>query len=244
MLEVPNIDEKQADIIRSAWLSESPTLPDGTPTPPLSGTGQQILKNIQTKNAPAAIQNKAANLDALASHANSIDIEPLKKFTGLPGRIDVGKYTAMMATGQEVPQEFRDYLSFQKVTSNFAMDALRQGFGTSVVPEYVYATLGAAANPNSSWWYDPKQVQNDWNKTKKWINDDAKKYKELAKGSIYNQEKSQKSDLGPSVSNKKQEGNFEVEIYSPEGKVIARGTKKQAAKFLEKHKGHYQKEIK
>lgn len=34
-----------------------------------------------------------------------------------------------------------------------------------------------------------------------------------------------------------------VEIYSPEGKLVARGTRENAAKFLKEHKGHYQKVV-
>lgn len=33
----------------------------------------------------------------------------------------------------------------------------------------------------------------------------------------------------------------EVEIYSPQGKLVARGSKDQAAKFLSEHRGYYQK---
>jgi hypothetical protein len=59
------------------------------------------------------------------------------------------------------------------------MDALRKGFGTSVVPGYVYATLGKAANPASVWWHDPKLVDQEWNKTKEWINNNAKRMTKL-----------------------------------------------------------------
>lgn len=179
-IDNPNWDANKINQAASAYLAGGDSLPDGTKLSPLSGLAQSSLAQIQKRNSTAAVQNQAVNMDVLASDVNDIDITPVTKFVGLKGRMDYARYTADMAMGNDVPQEFRDYKAFQDVTSNFAMDALRKGFGTSVVPDYVYKTLGKASNPGSTWWFDPKQVQTEWKATTDWINKNAQKYKTKA----------------------------------------------------------------
>jgi len=171
-----NVDERTANQIASSALEGTNILPNGQPMPKLSGVAQDMLTKIQRRNSTAAVQNQAANMDVLASDLNDINIEPVARFAGPKGKIEFAKQSYNMATGQPVSQDFRDYLAFKNVTANFAMDALRKGFGTSVVPEYVYSTLGKASNPASSFWNDPIQVHKEWNITKDWINKNAKKY--------------------------------------------------------------------
>jgi hypothetical protein len=180
LIDHPDWDANTANQAASSYLSGSDTLPSGEKLPPLSGLGSTYIAQIQKRNSTAAVQNQAANMDVLASDVNDIDIKPVMAFAGLPGKANFAKYQAAMALGQDVPQEFRDYVAFKDVTSQFAMDALRKGFGTSVVPDYVYATLGKASHPNSTWWFDPKQVATEWNTTKDWINKNAERYKKKA----------------------------------------------------------------
>lgn len=208
-LEYPG---KDAQAIASAYLDGNTTLPDGSPVPPQSGLIKQKLLNVQRKNAPTAVQNQAANLDILASDLKDIDISPLKRFSGLGGKADYAKYATDLALGKDVPQEFRDYESFKSVTSYFAMDALRKGFGTSVVPDYVYQTLGNASNPNSKWWYDPKQVEQQWKRTTDWIYKNAAEYKEKSRHGVtadVGQAKSPKSNAGKTRIYNISTGKFE-----------------------------------
>lgn len=196
LMDNPGIDPIRANQIASAALSGDETLPNGEPVPKLSGIAQDYVTKIHKRNSNAALQTQAANMDVLASDLNDIDITPVKAFAGIKGKLNYGKYAADMASGRPVPQEFRQYLAFKDVTSNFAMDSLRKGFGTSVVPGYVYATLGKASNPNSSWWYDPEQVETEWKATKEWISKNAKKYKTKAEhGATANISSSNNNDL-------------------------------------------------
>ncbi|HMG16966.1 MAG TPA: hypothetical protein VK590_16025, partial [Saprospiraceae bacterium] len=39
------------------------------------------------------------------------------------------------------------------------MDQMRKTFGTSVVPDYVFKTIGSLTNPNDSIWNDKTQVK-------------------------------------------------------------------------------------
>jgi len=183
-LDNPDWTPQQINDASNAYYEGRNTFSDGRPLPRLSGQAQDKLTKIQRKNAPAAVQNQAANMDILSSDMNDIDIRPLQAFAGLNGKIEYARNVAAMAAGQEVSQDFRDYLAFKNITSNFAMDALRKGFGTSVVPAYVYATLGKASNPGSSWWNDPQQVSVEWNATKKWVNNNAARLKEKSKRGV------------------------------------------------------------
>lgn len=180
MQDNPDWSEREANQAASAYLAGLDALPDGRELPPLSGLALTQRAQIQKRNSTAQVQNQATQMDVLADDLNAIDMAPVAKFAGLKGRYEYAKYAKDMALGRPVPQEFRDYLAFRDVTSNFAMDALRKGFGTSVVPEYVYATLGKAANPTSTFWYDPQQVIESMNQTKNWINRNAKSLKRKA----------------------------------------------------------------
>ena len=179
MTEHPEWTPDVANQAACAYLSGTNQLPDGTKLPELSGLGQTYVAQIHRRNSTAAIQNQAANMSALASDISEIDIAPVKRFAGLKGRADYARYSTDMALGKPVPQEFRDYEAFKNITANFAQDALRKGFGTSVVPDYVFATLGAASNPASKWWHDPQQVETNWKRTSDWINSNAQKYRKL-----------------------------------------------------------------
>jgi len=209
-LEHPEWSEDQVHEAASAALSGGNTFSTGEKIPGLSGEAQSIVAQIQKRNSNAALQTQAANMDILSNDINDIDITPISKFTGIKGKMDIAKYSADMTMGREVPQDFRDYLSFKNITSNCAMDALRKGFGTSVVPGYVYATLGNAANPTSTWWHDPKQVINDWNKTKEWINTNSKRLNVKATQGISAKSVSDKVSEKMSKSNSNENDPFGI----------------------------------
>jgi len=171
-----------ADKVVSAYLNGAESV-DGFELKPLSGKASTLLTAIQKANSTAAVQNQAVQADVVAQDINDIDITPVAKFAGLPGKLDILKYKSMMATGNadKVPNEAREYLAFQKVASTFAMDALRKGFGTSVVPDYVYKTLGKATDPTASFFNDPKQVMKEWKQMTDWVNSNADRYSAKAK---------------------------------------------------------------
>jgi len=176
-IDHPEWTTEQLNDAANAYYDERHTFSNGEPLPTLLGQAADKLTKIKGKNAPAAIQNQAANMDVLSADINDIDIMPITKFTGRRGKVEYAKNMANMATGGVVSKDFREYLAFKDVTSQFAMDALRKGFGTSVVPGYVYATLGKAANPASSWWNDPEQILLEWKKTKEWVENNAARLK-------------------------------------------------------------------
>jgi hypothetical protein len=66
---------------------------------------------------------------------------------------------------------------------------------------------------------------------------------DLGKGNIINNKENKKSE-SENENNLSPPPEAEVEIYNPQGQLVAYGTKKVAEKFLLKHKGHYQKVIK
>jgi hypothetical protein len=222
-IDHPEWDTNTANQAASSYLAGNDVLPDGTKLPSLSGISGSYIAAIQKRKSTAAIQNQASNMSVLSSDLNDIDIEPIKRFAGLGGRLDYATYAAKMAAGQPVPQEFRDYEAFKNVTSNFAMDALRKGFGTSVVPHYVYATLGKASNPASIWWHDPEQVQTDWDATKKWISSNAIKYKKLATQGVsasIDTPSKQPLDNSNAVSNNMKDNVTKVFTRDKNGKLV------------------------
>ena len=105
-----------------------------------------------------------------ANELNNIDISPLKSFTGPTGMVS---YNYQKLNPNARTQEWRDYEAFKNSIQILAMDSMRKGFGTSVVPDYVYATLGKLSNPNSSIFNDPEQVQKNWNSFVEWVNKSA-----------------------------------------------------------------------
>lgn len=164
------LSEEVASQAVGALLNNESTLPDGSPLPYISPQTREHIRQVWGHNATAKIKDQAATAANTANEIGNIDIEPVKKFAGLKGKGLYLAYSANALAGGKVPQEFRDYESFKNVAAPFAMDTLRKGFGTSVVPSYVTATLGKAADPSSTWWHDAKQVENDWKELNKWLN--------------------------------------------------------------------------
>lgn len=171
--ENPNWDEVTVDAATSAYLDGSYK---DLGLPPPSGQVMTMVAQSNKRNSTAEIQNKASNLDVLAKSYENINIDPIKEYAGTDGQAKAYKYAVEMAAGRDVPQSYRDYLTFKSVTQYFNMDQLRASFGTSVIPDYVQRTLGGASDPTSTWWKDSKQVDNDWNSTKKWLQNETKAY--------------------------------------------------------------------
>lgn len=166
----PNEDQnaynQRINQIQSAHLEGSDTLPDGTPIQPLSGTGQQLLTTITNRNAPVAVKNQAANMDVLVNDLKDFDIEAVQALAGPQGKAKLAYAKAQMATNPNNPNidpMARRFLTAMN-QSIVNMDSMRKAFGTSVVPDYVYKTIGELTNPSSSIWNDSKQVGQNYQK--------------------------------------------------------------------------------
>ena len=186
--ENPDFTPQEINEAAGAYLAGKNTLSTGKQLKQ-SDLIDTMVPQINKKNSTSAIQNTAANLDVTADELNkNIDVEAISKFAGPLGRINYANERAkMIYDPTSVSEDFRKYKEYQDVISTFAMDTLRKGFGTSVVPDYVYQTLGKAQNPQSDFWNDPTQVARDLNRVKKWVNDSARSYKTKAlKGATAN----------------------------------------------------------
>jgi hypothetical protein len=177
---------------------------------------ETIKSTIQGRNSSRAVQTQAANMKVLADEIAHIDISPLKHFAGLGGRVKYYQYVTDMAQGKEVPKEFRDYEAFKNITSYLAMDALRKGFQTSVVPDYVRSTLGKASNPNSTWWHDPIQVEREWKATADWVNHNSELLTKIATRGL---------TAGGNENNNKSNNNTNMVTF-----IDSEGNKQQVAK--------------
>ncbi len=158
----PGFTDDQAFEASGNILSGKDTLNDGTPIQQ-SGLTTQAAINVQKTGATAAIKNQSAQLDSVVSDMKGVDIDALKAFTGL-ARIKLIAARKQMITNPDDPNidpKARRFFTAMD-QSILTMDQMRKAFGTSVVPDYVYNTVGKLANPNSSLWNDPKQVQQNW----------------------------------------------------------------------------------
>lgn len=168
-LDNPGIDPLRANQIASAHLSGDQTLPTGEILPPLSGIAQTQLTQIQNRNSPVAVRNQAANMDVLVNDLESFDIDAVKALAGPQGKAKLLYAQTQMATNPNDPNidpMARRFLSAMK-QSIINMDSMRKAFGTSVVPDYVYNTVGKLSNPASSIWSDSTQVGQEYADTLK-----------------------------------------------------------------------------
>ncbi len=186
----PNEDEntyaKRINQLQSAYINEDEALPNGEKVPPLSGTAEQNLTMLQNRNSPAAIKNKAANYDVLAENMKNFDIEAIKKFASPEGRAKLAYARTNMALNPNDPNidpMARRFLTAADQSIG-TMDQMRNAWGTSVVPDYVYNTVGKLANPGDSMWNDSTQVAQNWEATTKMINADRDLYAAKAKHGV------------------------------------------------------------
>jgi len=169
------------------------------------------LDPVSKRNAVAANQ--------LINEINEIDLEPLKKFSGLWGMGKKGINAAEMALnipGLQPSEDYRDYDAFQKVTKNALMDTVRKTLATSVVPDYVKETIAPMIDPTSGVINDPKQVQKRFDVLKKWINQYASiQTKGASKGYTGEEYLSIKKP-----NNSPQNEQYNVKMYDPSGKPV------------------------
>lgn len=185
---------KRINEMQSAYLSGSNKLSNGKTLPPLSGTSNEIINNIYGRNLPVAAKNQLINLDSLTEDLNSFDIDAVAAFAGPQGRAKLAYAKTNMITNPDDPNidpMARRYLS--ALTQSIKnMDAMRKAYGTSVVPDYVYKTIGKMTNPNDSIFNDATQVRKTYGDVIKAITADRdrlmNKYKHGISSSSTNKE--------------------------------------------------------
>jgi hypothetical protein len=175
----PEWTKEQVNQAADAYLSGDTAMPDGTPLPELGGIARQNLENVQSGNAPTALKTQYAQMDMLANDLNEVDIDAISSFTGIQGKAKLAAEKAKMAVGNpNVDPMARRYLTAVN-QAIYNMDAMRKSLGTSIVPDYVYQTVGKLVNPNSDIYNDKKQVADTFKATQNIINKnrDIMKYK-------------------------------------------------------------------
>ena len=166
-----NPDESQEEYtqrindLSDAYGRGETTLPNGQKLPQLSWHAQQLQNSIMNRNIPVAAKNQLLSLDTLVHDMNNFDINAVADFAGPQGKIRLAQAKAKMVTNPDDPSidpMARRYLSAMK-QAIINMDQMRKSFGTSVVPDYVYETVGKLTNPNDSIWNDKTQVKQSYN---------------------------------------------------------------------------------
>lgn len=156
--------------ISEAYLSGKDEI-NGKKLPELSSMANSLLQPIFKGSSTVALQNQSANLNNTISELKSFDVNPLKKYTGAKGS---AKFAYQTINPSARDKDWYEYDAFKNSAQIYAMDTLRKGFGTSVVPGYVYETLGKMSNPVDPIWGDPEQIDTRWNKTIELIDKAAK----------------------------------------------------------------------
>lgn len=137
----------------------------GVPLKPLSFNAQQMQNNIMNRNIPVAARNQLISIDTLVNDMKDFDIDAVSEFAGPQGKARLMAAKTKMALDPDDPSidpVARRYLSAMS-QSIINMDQMRKAFGTSVVPDYVYKTVGRLTNPNDSIWQDKTQVKKSYN---------------------------------------------------------------------------------
>lgn len=209
----PGMDDNQIRQTANAYLNNQNEI-NGQKLPEISGEANALRQSIFKRNSTAALQNQAANMNNTISEMNSIDITPLKKFAGLKGTLEFKK---QQFDPSKRTEDWYAYDAFKNSTQIYAMDTLRKGFGTSVVPGYVYETLGRMANPVDPIWGDPQQVETRWKKTLELINKSAKNTSRQAQrgatAQLENDNKNNNVSSGTLVMHKKNEKTGKIEYF-------------------------------
>lgn len=169
--------EIEVPITRQGLGGAPQIIPNKMNLPELGGRAQQLLTQIHKSNSTAAIQNQAASLANTSNELSGIDISPAMKFAGIKGKAD---YLYQKANPSARTEAWRDYDAFRNVDAVMVMDTLRKSLGTSVVPGYVYETIGKFSNPNDEMWDDPAQVEKKWKTLTGWVEKNASNVKKQA----------------------------------------------------------------
>ena len=155
----PGFTEDQQFEAAGKLLNGDEKLDDGTPINH-SGLTDQAVLGVQGAKATASIKNQAADLDVAVNELDSFPIEDVSDFAGPQGKAKLMGARLKMVTNPNDPSidpKARNVISAIN-TSIQSMDRLRKAYGTSIVPEYVYKTMGKLANPSDSIWNDKTQV--------------------------------------------------------------------------------------
>ncbi len=162
--ETPNDYIQRIADMSDAYGQGNTTLPNGDPLPPLSWHAKQLQNSVMNRNIPAAAKNQLIQMDQLVTDMKDFDIDAIAEFTGPQGMARLAKAKGQMVINPDDPSidpMARRFLSALKISiSN--MDQMRKAYGASVVPDYVFTTLGSLANPNDSIWNDKTQVKQAW----------------------------------------------------------------------------------
>lgn len=181
----PNFTDDQAYNAAGNILQGKESLDDGTPIN-VSGITRQNMINFQDSKATPQVKNQAANYDVLVNDMQNIPIDTLAKFAGPQGKIQLALAKAKMAADPNNPSidpEARKYITAVTQTIG-TMDQMRKAFGTSVVPDYVYKTVGKMTNPSSDLFTDPKQVVQTYQGVLKQMSDNRDQYMAKVRGGV------------------------------------------------------------
>ncbi len=184
------------------------TLLNGAPIKPMSWRAQQLQNSVMNRNIPVAARNQLIQMDTLVDDMKDFDIDAIANFAGPQGKIRLASAKSQMAINPDDPSidpMARRYLSSMN-QAILNMDQMRKALGTSVVPDYVYKTVGRLTNPNDSIWNDKTQVKKSYNDIVNTLDRNRNNLRNKYRGGI-----NASSNKGSSKKNVSEMSNEEIE---------------------------------
>ncbi len=249
--ENQNDYNKRINDIQNAHLKGYTKLPNGKDVPALSGTSEQFLNNALYRNLPTAIKSQLVNYDKLAGDLRHFPINDVASLSGPAGKAKLLYAKANMGLHPNDPKI--DPVARRVLTaanqSIAIMDQMRSSWGTSVVPDYVYKTIGRLSNPDSDIWNDATQVKNNFAETVKEVDRTRELLRDKYKhGIAYEKDQEKKPEIYPENigAGSKEEASVQQVKVNTDGTVnviLPDGTKKSmtlygAQQLVKEHPNH------
>jgi hypothetical protein len=178
------------------------TFNDGSPMPEPTNEELAAINDVNNKTGGGkALTNQAVQLQAAAEHIGEIPIDALKAFAGPQGKFKFAKEQANELAGGEVSNEYAEYKNYRDNIATLNMDALRKAYGTSVVPEYVFSTIGQLMNPSLNYLNSPAQVEKNVRALQDYVNKGAEKLGNAARFGLAAQNKGKNKESSSKKEN-------------------------------------------
>lgn len=207
----PDLSPLQQSEFYNAMLAgeaEDNNFSDGSSMPAPTNEELAAISDVNNKTGGGkALTGQAVQLQTAAEHIGEIPLDALKAFAGPTGKARFLKEQTKELAGGEVSNEYQEYKNYRDNIATLNMDALRKAYGTSVVPEYVFSTIGNLMNPSLDYLNSPAQVEKNVRALQEYVNEGAQKLGNAARFGLAAQNKNK--------STKKSEGK--IRVISPKG---------------------------
>lgn len=140
----------------------------------IKGAMQATGANLQKDTSDEITRQQALNAQQLVKENKEVDISPLKAYTGAFGKLQIYGNNLKSILQLPLSEQAVAYNTFKKDAVPIMSDQIRQALKTSVHPGYVTAMIKPLADPQSTIWDNPQEVQARWDYYTHWVKQYAK----------------------------------------------------------------------